>query len=117
MLNNLTLSGNLGHDPETRHFGEKNDQPVTTFSLAFRASKQRTGWIRVVCFDRLAEIAEQHLHRGARVVVMGVLDSQEWEGADGQKKNGFQLIARSLEFIQVEGRGSTEAGLDSAPPF
>ena len=36
MLNNVTLSGNLGHDPETRHFGEKNEQPVTSFSLAFR---------------------------------------------------------------------------------
>jgi single-strand DNA-binding protein len=117
MINNVTLSGNLGHDPETRHYGEKNDQPVTTFSLAFKASKQRTGWIRVVCFDRLAEIAEQHLHRGARVVVMGVLDQQEWEATDGQKRNGFQLIARSLEFIQVEGRSSTEAGPDSAPPF
>ncbi len=117
MLNNVTLSGNLGHDPETRHYGENQDQPVTTFSLAFRASKQRTGWIRVVCFDRLAEVAEQHLHRGARIVVMGVLDQQEWDGADGQKKNGFQLIARSLEFIQVEGRGSNGSGTDEAPPF
>jgi single-strand DNA-binding protein len=117
MLNNLTLSGNLGHDPETRHFGEKNDQPVTTFSLAFRASKQRTGWIRVVCFDRLAEIAEHYLHRGARVVVMGVLDQQEWEGSDGQKKNGFQIIARSLEFVRTEGPGAGGAAPDNGVPF
>ena len=111
MLNNVTLSGNLGHDPETRHYGEKQDQPVTTFSLAFRASKQRTGWIRVVCFDRLAEMAEQHLHRGARVVVMGVLDQQEWEGRTARRETASSFIARSLEFIQTEGRGSTEAGI------
>jgi single-strand DNA-binding protein len=117
MINNVTLSGNLGHDPETRHYGEKQDQPVTSFSLAFRASKQRTGWIRVVCFDRLAEIAEQHLHRGARVVVMGVLDQQEWESSDGQKRNGFQLIARSLEFIRTEGPGAGGAAPDNGVPF
>ena len=117
MLNNVTLSGNLGHDPESRFYGEANDQQLTTFSLAFRASKQRTGWIRVVCFDRLAEIAEQHLHRGARVVVMGALDQQQWEGADGQQKNGFQLIARSLEFIKTEGRGSNGSGPDNDVPF
>jgi single-strand DNA-binding protein len=117
MINNLTLSGNLGHDPETRHFGEKGEQLVTTFSLAFRASKQRTGWLRVVCFDRLAEVAEQHLHRGARVVVMGVLDQPEWEGPDGQKRNGFQVIARSLEFIRTEGPGAAWAAPDKDVPF
>ena len=48
---------------------------------------------------------------------MGVLDQQEWAAADGQKKNGFQLVARSLEFVQTEGRGTTEAGSNSTPPF
>ena len=117
MINNVTLSGNLGHDPESRFYGEKNDQRLTTFSLAFRASKQQTGWIRVVCFDRLAEIVEQQLHRGSRVVVMGALDQQYWEGSDGQQKNGFQLIARNLEFIRIEGRSSNGGAPDNDVPF
>ncbi len=29
MLNQIILSGNLGHDPETRYCGENQDQPVT----------------------------------------------------------------------------------------
>ncbi len=106
MLNHCVLSGNLGHDPETRFFGENHDQPLTTFSLAFKASRSRTGWIRVICFDRLAEIAEQYLHRGARVAVMGSLDQMEWEIEGGQKRKGFQLIARTLEFIKTEDFGS-----------
>ena len=106
MLNQIVLSGNLGHDPETRYYGESQDQPVTSFSLAFRASQTRTGWIRVVCFQRLAEVAEQYLHRGARVAVMGTLDQMQWETDDGQKRNGFQLIAQSLEFIKINERGN-----------
>ncbi len=106
MLNHCVLSGNLGHDPETRYFGDNQDQPVTNFSLAFQASRSRTGWIRVVCFDRLAEVAEQYLHRGARVAVVGTLDQMEWEGEGGQKRKGFQLIARTLEFIKTEDLGS-----------
>jgi len=117
MLNHCVLSGNLGHDPETKYFGEANDQPLTTFSLAFRASKNRTGWIRVVCFDRLAEVAEKYLHRGARVAVMGVLDQQEWQNSEGQQRTGFQLIARSLEFIKTEGRSSDGAAPDPDLPF
>jgi single-strand DNA-binding protein len=106
MLNQCVLSGNLGHDPETRYYGESQDQPVTSFSLAFRASKTRTGWIRVVCFQRLAEVAEQYLHRGARVAVTGTLDQMEWEGEEGRKRTGFQLIAQSLEFIKINELGS-----------
>jgi single-strand DNA-binding protein len=106
MLNQCVRGGNLGHDPETWYFGECEDQPVTSFSLAFRASRSRTGWIGVLCFDRLAELAEQCLHRGARVAVIGTLDQMEWEGEAGQKRKGFQLIARTLEFIKTDEIGS-----------
>jgi single-strand DNA-binding protein len=117
MLNQCVLSGNLGHDPETKYFGENQDQPITTFSLAFRASRNQTGWIRVVCFKRLAEVAEKYLHQGARVAVIGLLDQQKWEGENGQQRNGFQLIAQSLEFIKTDGRGLEGTHPEDAPPF
>lgn len=106
MLNHVVLSGNLGHAPEVRYFGDNHDQPVASFSLAFRAGKNRTGWIRVVCFNRLAELAEQYLHQGARVAVLGSLDQQEWQPGEGDKRKSFQLIAKSLEFIKTNGPGS-----------
>ena len=60
----------------------------------------------MVCFQRLAEVAEQYLHRGARLAVMGSLDQMEWEGEEGRKRTGFQLIAQSLEFIKINELGS-----------
>ncbi len=57
MLNHCVLSGNLGQDPETRFYSE--DQQLTSFNLAFRVNKNRTGWVRVVCFGRLSEVAAQ----------------------------------------------------------
>ncbi len=57
MLNHIVLSGNLGADPETRFYAE--DQQLTSFNLAFRVNKNRTGWVRVVCFGRLSEVAAQ----------------------------------------------------------
>jgi single-strand DNA-binding protein len=42
MLNQLILTGNLGNDPEI-FFGSEGDA-VTSFSLAFKSGKDKTGW-------------------------------------------------------------------------
>jgi single stranded DNA-binding protein len=65
MLNQTVLTGNLGADPEVFYSSEGN--PVANFNLAFRSSKKKTGWIKVVCFGRLAEVSEKYLHKGARI--------------------------------------------------
>ena len=106
MLNHCVLTGNLGADPEVFYSSEGN--PVASFNLAFRAGKKKTGWIKIVCFGRLAEVSEKHLHKGARIGVIGTLDQQRWETEEGVARSSFQLIASSLEFIKTDGRGFEE---------
>ncbi len=121
MLNQVVVTGNLGADPEVFYSSEGN--PVSSFSLAFRSGKNKTGWIKVVCFKRLAEIAERHLHKGARVAILGTLDQEKWETDDGQSRSSFKLIANTLEFIKTDGRGFEErqqgeaTGEDASVPF
>jgi single-strand DNA-binding protein len=112
MLNSCILTGNLGADPEVFYSSEGN--AVATFNLAFRSSKDKTGWIKVTCFKKLAEISEKHLHKGARIAVMGTLDHQKWESDKGDSRSGVQLIANSLEFIKTDGRGLD--GTKGQPP-
>ena len=69
MLNNCLLTGNLGADPEVFYSSERD--PIATFNLAFRSSKKKTGWIKITCFQKLAETAERYLHKGARIAVIG----------------------------------------------
>jgi single-strand DNA-binding protein len=103
MLNSCILTGNLGADPEVFYSSEGN--PVATFNLAFRSSKKKTGWIKVTCFNRLAEVAEKYLHKGARIGIIGTLDQQKWETDEGAQRSSFQLIANSIEFIKTNGKG------------
>ena len=103
MLNSCILTGNLGADPEV-FYGSEGD-PVATFNLAFRSSKKKTGWIKITCFNKLAEITERHLHKGARIAVIGTLDQQKWETDEGVNRSSFQVIANTIEFIKTDGRG------------
>lgn len=103
MLNQCVLTCHLGNDPET--FYSSEGSPVTSFNVAFQSSKRKTGWIKIVCFQKLAEIASQYLHKGAKVAIIGTLDQHKWVNEEGQQRSSFQLIANSLEFIKTDGRG------------
>ena len=106
MLNSVVLAGNLGNDPEI-HFSTAGE-PIASFNLAFRAGKNKTGWIKVTCFNRLSEICEKHLHKGAKIAVSGVLDHSQWETNEGAKRSAIQMIAHNIEFIRTDGRGNSE---------
>jgi len=116
MLNQCVLTGNLGADPEVFYNPEGN--AVTSFNIAFHSSKKKTCWIKVVCFQKLAEVASQYLHKGARIAIIGTLDQNKWESDEGIQKSSFQLIANSLEFIKTDGRGFKEnQGTEDEVPF
>ncbi len=110
MLNQTVLMGNLGADPEI--FYSSEGDPVASFSLAFHSTKKKTGWIKVVCFNRLAEVAEKYLHKGARIAIVGTLDQQKWEDDKGATRTSFQLMANSIEFVKTDGRGFEAAVME-----
>jgi single-strand DNA-binding protein len=101
VLNTCVLTGNLGADPEV--FYNSEGQPVANLNLAFRASKKRTGWIRVTCFNKTASIVEQYLKKGDRIAVSGSLDHHQWETNEGAKRSAIQMIGNTIEFIKVKG--------------
>jgi single-strand DNA-binding protein len=115
MLNNCILTGNLGADPEIFYTSE--GEAVASFNLAFRSSKKKTGWIKVTCFRKLAEVAEKYLHKGARIGIVGTLDQQKWETDEGVTRSSFQLIANSIEFIKTDGRGFEDGQDNDGTPF
>jgi single-strand DNA-binding protein len=106
MLNQCILTGNLGADPEV--FYSSTGDPVATFNIAIHSSKKKTNWIKVTCFQKLAEVVQKYLHKGARIAVIGTLDVSKWETDEGQQRSSFQLIANTLEFIKTDGRGFKE---------
>jgi single-strand DNA-binding protein len=115
MLNSCILTGNLGADVEM--FYTSDGKPVATFSLAFRFGKDKTGWIKVSCFNKLAEVCEKFLHKGAKIAVIGSLDQEKWETQSGESRTAYKLVAHSLEFIKTDGRGFAEGENHDDLPF
>ena len=103
-MNNCVLIGNLGADPES--FFTDEGTHIVNFSLAFRSTKKdKTNWIKVVCFNKLAEVAEKYLHKGARIAITARLDQHKWITEENQTRSTFRLIANNIDFIKTDGRG------------
>ncbi len=106
MLNQVTIAGNCGSDPQV-YFSPDGIQ-VTSLDIAFRSAKKKTSWIRVVFFQAAAELVSRHLHKGARIAVSGILDQSKWTDKEGNNHTTFQILGNSIEFIKTDGRGFKE---------
>jgi single-strand DNA-binding protein len=117
MLNQCFIFANLGEDPRT--FYNAEGLAVTSFNVAFQTShrKKDPNWIRVTCFSKLAEVAAQYLHRGARVCICGALDQNKWTTENGETRNTFQILAHDIQFIKTDGRGFKEGESKEEVPF
>jgi single-strand DNA-binding protein len=119
MYQKLIVVGNLGGDPEMK---EVNGQSVTTFSLAVNrrwnnAQGQQvdeTTWFRVSVWGRRAEVANEYLTKGSKVLVEGRLkpDAETggprlWTRQDGTPAASFEMTADNFSFVGSKGDNAT----------
>jgi len=106
-LNKALLIGHLGHDPDVRTMN--SGEPVAHLSVATSegwknkstsARRDATEWHRVVLYKRLAEMAGQHLKKGALVYVEGHLQTRKWTGKDGVERHTTEIVGDELRLLQ-----------------
>ena len=128
-VNKVILVGNLGRDPEIR--STQDGTRIANLSVATSESwrdrnsgerKERTEWHRVVIFnDRLVDIVEKYLKKGAKVYLEGALQTRKWTDNSGQERYTTEVVLQKYrgELTMLDGRGGGEGGgygtEDSAP--
>ena len=122
-LNHCTFIGNLGRDPELRY--TPSGQAVANFSIACNESwkdketgekQERTEWIRLQAWGRLAEIAGEYLKKGAQVYVAGRMQTRKYE-KDGEEKYITEVVMTELKMLgSREGGGGYQPKDEDAPP-
>lgn len=113
-INKVILVGNVGVDPDVRYL--PNGNAVTTLSLATSESwkdkttgekQERTEWHRVVCFNRLGEIAGEYVRKGSKLYIEGSLRTRKWQDQQGQDKYTTEIIAADIQMLDSKGGGSS----------
>jgi len=99
-VNKVILVGNLGRDPEVKSMQDGrslvNMSVATSETWRDRQSgerKERTEWHRVVIFnDKLAEVAQKFLKKGAKVYLEGQLTTRKWTDQGGQERYTTEVV-------------------------
>lgn len=113
-LNKVFLIGNLTRPPELRY--TPSGTAVSDLRLAVNRAyttqsgekRQDTYFLTVVVWGKQAETSAQYLDKGSPVLVEGRLQTREWEGKDGQRRNVVEVVADRVQFLG-RGRGGEVA--------
>ena len=97
-VNDVTITGRLGVDPELRY--TPNGTAVCQLRVAI-AEGQRTSWVTVVTFGKVAESVANYLGKGRKILIKGRLHTNEWTTQDGQKRSRVEVYASRVRFMDT----------------
>ena len=124
-VNKVILVGNLGRDPEVRHFPDGGKIANVTIATTDRwkdkqTSEQResTEWHRLVFNGALAGIVESYLKKGAQIYVEGSLKTRKYTDKDGVEKYTTEVRVNQMQMLgskggMAEGQSAGEDGGES----
>jgi single-strand DNA-binding protein len=112
MYNKVILVGNLTRDVELKY--TPAGTAIAKFGLATNRTykdnttgenKQEVMFIDITVFGRSAEIANQYLRKGRRVLIEGRLVLDQWVDQSGQKRSKHTIVAEKVQFMENKPSG------------
>jgi len=109
MFNKIILVGNLTRDIEMR-FSQGGMAIVKTAIATSRKFKSNTGeqkeevcFVDITFFGRSAEIANQYLRKGSKILVEGRLVFEQWTDQNGQKRSKHGVTVEVMQMLDSKG--------------
>jgi single-strand DNA-binding protein len=115
-MNHIVLIGRLTRDPELRY--TPNGVAVTNFDLAVdrpttnQAGEREADFIRIIAWQKTAELCANYLKKGRLVAVEGRLQIRSYEAQDGQKRRVAEVVTNQVQFLdrgKDDGQGQPAA--------
>jgi single-strand DNA-binding protein len=119
-LNQATLIGRLGQDPEVgsttsgRSYCNLSVATNRAWTTKSGEKKEQTEWHRVVVFGKQADNCGKYLSKGSQVSVVGRIQTRSWTTDSGEKRYSTEIVAFRVLFLS--GGGGNGDGRRNSPP-
>jgi single-strand DNA-binding protein len=120
-MNNITLVGRAGRDPEVRYF--ESGTMVANFTLAVNAYKkdEAPDWFNLTIWGKQAQVAADYVKKGSQIAVSGRMTSEKWtDKTTGEEKTKPVVVVERITLIGskrdlADGDGGQAAPATAAP--
>jgi len=116
MYNKVVLVGNLTRDVEIRYsqggaaIGKVGIATSHRWKSQTGEQKEEVMFIDLTFFGRTAEIANQYLHKGSKVLIDGRLVLEQWTAQDGSKRSKHSITVETMKMLDSKGESSSTGG-------
>ncbi|WP_434341896.1 single-stranded DNA-binding protein [Mycoplasma putrefaciens] len=111
-MNQVYLIGRLAKDEfYEKEFEKQNDQKgkLLKFTLATIHSKAvKTQFLEITCYDKLAELFKEIIHKGDLVRVLAVLQNNVYKNKKDQTVSKVEIIATSFQILAKNSKQQAE---------
>ncbi len=120
MFNKVVLVGNLTRDIELRYAQSGSAVANTAIATSRKFTqngerKEEVCFIDITFFGRSAEVANQYLRRGSKILVEGRLKFDQWVAQDGSKRSKHTVIVETMQMLDSKADAQGGGDYSSAP--
>lgn len=122
MFNKVILVGNLTRDIELRYSqtGMGIAKSAIATSRRFTAGgekKEEVCFVDITFFGRSAEVANQYLRKGSKILVEGRLSFEQWVDQTGQKRSKHSVTVETMQMLDAKGESNSYSGSDMGQDY
>lgn len=116
-MNKVIIVGNLTRDVELRY--TPSGSTIGTFGIAetrkwkdknTNEMREEVLFVDVSVFGKSAEIANQYLSKGKKVLVEGRLKLDQWQDQQGNNRSKHTIVCENYEFLTPKGDSQSNNG-------
>jgi single-strand DNA-binding protein len=119
MYNKVILVGNLTRDIELKYsqggMGIAKTAIATTRKFTTNGEKkEEVCFVDITFFGRSAEVANQYLRKGSKILVEGRLNFEQWVDQNGQKRSKHSVAVETMQML--DSKGDNQSGGNNNQP-
>ncbi len=104
MYNKVILVGNLTRDIELRYSQSGMGIAKTAIATSRKYTsngekKEEVCFVDITFFARSAEVANQYLKKGSKILVEGRLNFDQWVDQNGQKRSKHSVVVETMQML------------------
>jgi single-strand DNA-binding protein len=114
-FNLAVLEGRLVSDPEIRY--TQDGMALCVFAIANNHSyykenelQKEVSFFEVTTWGKLAELCNEYLKKGRRVIVNGRIKQSKWLDKDGAARTRTSIVGNQVQFLDFKEAGETKPG-------